>query len=74
MEDGVATVRKAFAEAGIGVDVVPGREVAYSRLDDLSREDLTCFSLGGSGRYLLLELPWIGWPLACWCDCRMPTM
>lgn len=63
VERGVAEVRAAFASAAIPVDVVSGGEIAYSRLDDLSRDDLGRFSLGGGGRYLLLELPWLGWPL-----------
>jgi protein-tyrosine phosphatase len=64
MEEGVAAVRAALAEAGVEVELVTGGEVALDALPTLSREDLARFTLAGNGRYLLLEFPYGGWPLA----------
>jgi protein-tyrosine phosphatase len=63
MERGVETVRAALVEEGVGVEVVGGGEVALDSLPTLSWEDLARFTLGGTGRYLLLEFPYGGWPL-----------
>jgi protein-tyrosine phosphatase len=63
MEAGVETVRRALAGAGIPVEIVPGGEIALDALPGLSREDLARFTLGASGRYLLVEFPYGGWPL-----------
>ena len=64
METGVRRLRQAFGEAGIAVDVLPGGEIALERLGRLGKEELLRFSLAQSGRYLLLEFPYTGWPLA----------
>jgi protein-tyrosine phosphatase len=63
MEEGVAAVRAALAEARVEVELVPGGEIALDTLPTLTREGLARFTLGGSGRYLLLEFPYGGWPL-----------
>jgi protein-tyrosine phosphatase len=63
MEAGVEAVRDALAEASVDVEVVPGGEIALDALPTLSREDLARFTLGASGRYLLVEFPYGGWPL-----------
>jgi protein-tyrosine phosphatase len=63
MEAGVEAVRAALAEAAVEVEIVPGGEIALDTLPTLSREDLARFTLGASGRYLLVEFPYGGWPL-----------
>jgi protein-tyrosine phosphatase len=63
MEAALAEVRRAFETEDVPVTVASGGEIAYSRLDALTREELGRFTLGGTGRYLLLELPYVGWPL-----------
>jgi protein-tyrosine phosphatase len=63
MEAGVEAVRAALAESSVGVEIVRGGEIALDALPTLSREDLARFTLGASGRYLLLEFPYGGWPL-----------
>jgi protein-tyrosine phosphatase len=60
MEAGVSEVRAA-AE-GI-VSVLPGGEIDLLELDR-PLEELTRFGLGGNPKYLLLEMPYLGWPLA----------
>jgi protein-tyrosine phosphatase len=64
MEAAVRVLREAFRVAGIGVDLLPGGEIALESLALLDREDLLRFSLAQSGRYLLVEFPYVGWPLA----------
>lgn len=63
MEAGVAALRSDFESEGIPLHVLRGGEIALDRLPMLSAEDLARFSVGGAGRYLLLETPYIGWPL-----------
>ena len=59
MEEALARVREAV---GNEIRLVPGGEVA---LDELARpaEELRRFALGGNTRYLLVETPYVGWPL-----------
>ncbi len=64
MEEAVESVRHDFAAAAIPVEVVHGAEIALERLPFLSPEELERFSFAQRGRYLLLEFPFIGWPLA----------
>ena len=53
---GVSTVRAALEEAGIGLRVVAGGEIALPRLLDLTDAEREPLRLGG-GPYLLLESP-----------------
>jgi protein-tyrosine phosphatase len=64
MERLVGEVRAAIQEADIPIDVRPGGEIAIDWLDRLSDDDIGRFGLGGSPRYLLVEFPYSGWPLA----------
>ena len=52
----LAEVREALRDAGVGLEVVPGGELAPSRVADLDDEALRELSLGG-GPYLLVECP-----------------
>lgn len=63
MERQLAEVCGAAREAAIPVEVLPGGELDLlfaARLDD---EDLRRFGLGGNPKLLLLEFPYLGWPL-----------
>jgi protein-tyrosine phosphatase len=51
----VAGLRLRLAEAGLEVDVVPGAEVAETSLRGLDDDELRATSLGGGGRWILLE-------------------
>ena len=62
MEHGVARLREDFVEQGIDVEVLPGGEIDLVMLGSLDDDDLRRFSLARSGRYLLLEFPYSGWP------------
>ena len=64
MERGVAELRADFLEADIPLRVLHGGEVALERLADLEPEELQRFTIAQTGRYLLLETPYFGSPLA----------
>jgi len=54
--DGVAQVNAALAEAGLPLEVLPGGEIAVTRVADLDDDELRALSLGG-GPWLLVESP-----------------
>lgn len=64
MEEAVAFVRADFVQQGIPVEVLPGAEVDLSLLWAIPPEELRRLTLAQTGRYLLLEFPYRGWPLA----------
>lgn len=51
----VARVNAEIAEAGIGVVVLTGGEVAETIVDDLDDDELAAVALGGGGGWVLLE-------------------
>jgi protein-tyrosine phosphatase len=63
MERSVEILRRALAEAELELDVLPGGEIALSRLRQLSLTELRRFGLGGNPACLLVEFPYYGWPL-----------
>lgn len=64
MEDAVAELREDFAREGVPVDVVHGAEVALDLLWAVPPPDLRRLTIAQTGRYLLLEVPYRGWPFA----------
>ncbi len=62
MKDGVRALRTALG-TDAAIEVTTGAEVAATYLQRLTDDDLREFTLGGSGRYLLVELPDEGWSL-----------
>lgn len=63
MERVLGELRGSLRAAEVPLQVLPGAEVAFDLLPRLSSDDLLRFGLGGSERYLLVELPYVGWPL-----------
>ena len=59
MERALEAVRAA---AGDVVRLVPGGEIDVAELDR-PRDELARFALAGNPRYLLVETPYVGWPL-----------
>jgi protein-tyrosine phosphatase len=51
----VRELNAAFRAAGVSVQVVPGAEVAEPSVPDLSVGELRACTLGGGGRWILLE-------------------
>ncbi len=63
IDAGVPALRAALDDAEIPLQVLPGAELtlaAAARMDD---DQLARASLGGGGRWLLLEMPVAGWPI-----------
>jgi protein-tyrosine phosphatase len=63
MERLVGEVRAAVAAAGVGIEILPGGELALDVLDQLAPDDVRRFGLGGNPDLVLLEFPYAGWPL-----------
>ena len=51
----VAAVNEALAGAGVATSVLPGGEVAEPMVADLSDDELRAVSIGGGGRWILVE-------------------
>ena len=55
--------RAALAQAGVPLTVLTGAEIAMDWIGRMSDDDLRAASLGGNGRWLLVEMPFVGWPV-----------
>jgi protein-tyrosine phosphatase len=55
---------------GVELRVLGGAEIAISRLQMLSEDELHRFGLAGNPRYLLVEFPYLGWPLSLEAEIR----
>jgi protein-tyrosine phosphatase len=64
MEDAVAELRQDFVQHGVPVEVLHGAEIALDLLWMIPPPELRRLTLAQTGRYLLLEVPYRGWPLA----------
>lgn len=64
MERALADVRAAVAEAGLPLDVRGGGEIALELLPTLEETTRARFGLAGNAAYLLVEFPYVGWPLS----------
>ena len=56
-------LREAIAAEGIAITLLPGAELSLEELDRRDADELARFGLGGNPSYLLLEFPYLGWPL-----------
>lgn len=63
MERLVGEVNAAARAEGIRVEVLPGGELDLAFAGKLDDETLRRFGLGGNPSLLLLEFPYLGWPL-----------
>ncbi len=63
MERAVAGLRVELERQEVPLELRPGGEIALDRLDGLAVEELRRFGLGGNHEYLLVEFPYVGWPL-----------
>lgn len=64
MEEAVAEVRADFEAHRVPVEVVHGAEVDLGLLWAIPPEELPRLTIAQTGRYLLLEFPYRGWPFA----------
>ena len=60
MEHALFLVRRAVAEAGVPLDLLPGGEIAIDELPKLAVEELRRFGLGGNPGVILVEFPYVG--------------
>jgi protein-tyrosine phosphatase len=63
MELRLAELRQELGRRSIPLNVLPGGEVALDRLPLLGEGDLRRFALAGNPSYVLVEMPYFGWPL-----------
>lgn len=64
MEWSVEELRADFEAEGIPIRVLHGAELDLSLLWQVPPEDLRRLTIAQTGRYLLLETPYRGWPMA----------
>jgi protein-tyrosine phosphatase len=64
MEEAVAELNSDLVANEIDLEVIPGGEVDLEWLSTMSEDDRRRFSIAQNGRYLLVELPLVGWPLS----------
>ncbi|MDX6490219.1 MAG: protein-tyrosine phosphatase [Gaiellaceae bacterium] len=62
MEKGLKSLRLALSARGVAIEVVQGGEIALDQLEHLDDETLRAFTIGGAGKFALLEFPYDGWP------------
>jgi protein-tyrosine phosphatase len=63
MEELVVHVHEAARASGIAVEVLPGGELDLAYAESLGDDELHRFGLGGNPNLLLLEFPYVGWPV-----------
>ena len=61
--EGIAALQPAIDAAGIPLRVVSGLEIAIDRAIAMDEDELRAASLDENGRWLLIEMPFQGWPL-----------
>ncbi len=60
----VASLQRTLDRESIPLVVLPGAEVAVGWVEQLDESELRRLTLAASGRYLLVETPYSGWPAA----------
>jgi protein-tyrosine phosphatase len=63
MERLVLRVQDAARASDIAVELLPGGELDLEYADSLDDDSLRRFGLGGNPNLLLLEFPYVGWPV-----------
>ena len=63
VHEGIAALAAELEGAEVPLQLVPGGEIDLGVYRTMSDDDLRAASLGGAGRWLLLEMPLEGWPL-----------
>ena len=63
MEARIDELRAALRAAGIPLELLPGGEIALEMVPELDDPALRRFGLAGNPQCLLLETPYLGWPI-----------
>jgi protein-tyrosine phosphatase len=61
--DGIGELQPKIDAAGIALRLLPGLEVTIEQARGMDEVELRAASLGRSGRWVLVEMPFQGWPL-----------
>ena len=61
--EGIADLQPKIDAAGIALRLLPGLEIRIDQARVMDEEELRAASLGGTGRWVLIEMPFQGWPL-----------
>ena len=61
--DGIEALQPQIDATGIPLRLVSGLEIAIDRAIQMDEQELRAATLGGNGRWLLIEMPFHGWPL-----------
>ncbi len=61
--EAIAEVQAAINAERIGVRLVSGLEIAIDRALQMDDDELHAATIGATGRWLLIEMPFQGWPL-----------
>ncbi|HEY5479577.1 MAG TPA: CpsB/CapC family capsule biosynthesis tyrosine phosphatase [Gaiellaceae bacterium] len=64
MERLVLELSQILREKGVELQLLGGAEIAIQNLQALDSDELRRFGLGGNPHYLLVEFPYLGWPLS----------
>lgn len=64
MESALSALRAALQHHGIELTLVPGGELAIEEVGRRPVQELRRFGLGGNPRYLLVETPYLEWPVS----------
>ena len=64
MERLVLELSQILREKGVELQILGGAEIAIQNLQALDSDELRRFGLGGNPHYLLVEFPYLGWPLS----------
>ena len=64
MEEAVAELNSDLAASEIALEVLPGGEVDLEWLSTMSDDDRRRFTIAQNGRYIVVEIPLMGWPLS----------
>jgi len=64
MERLVGVLNETLRDKEIDLRILTGAEIAIQNLQALDDDELRRFGLGGNPRYLLVEFPYLGWPLS----------
>jgi protein-tyrosine phosphatase len=70
MERLVRELNLLLEQKGIDLRVLGGAEISIERLRLLDEDELRRLALAGNPRYLLIEFPYVGWPLSLESDIR----
>lgn len=59
----IAALRAELLKEKVPLSIVQGAEIGLARIYDFDNAELRALSLGGAGRWLLIEMPFTGWPI-----------